>query len=156
MPSTTLSYSLASSQNDPANVRGADAGEDVSGEFERRREAGETGWQALRRKARRAPTRRLARTLDILQESCEHYGRAADLLLQAWRGSGGGPKAEREAKRGRRLLLGALGMLPPGEAQALPVVEAKSSESNIDPLYGRIAGEIAKDQTEARCWSGRG
>ena len=43
--------------------------------------------------------------------------------------------------------------LPPGETQALPVVEARSSESKIDALYGRAVGEIAKDRDEVRCWA---
>ena len=44
-------------------------------------------------------------------------------------------------------------MLPPGEAQAVPVVLGKTSETKIDPLYGRVAGEIAKEKAEVRCWS---
>ena len=139
--------------NDPANVRSGDTGEDVSAEFKSRVRQVRECSQGLRRQVGRAPTRRLARTLDILKEACEHYSRAAGLLLLAFRGGGGGAEAEREAERASRLLLRAYDILPPGGAQAVPVVGAKSSETKIDPLYGRVAGEIAKDQAEVRCWS---
>jgi hypothetical protein len=109
--------------------------------------------EGLRREVERAPTPRLARTLELVEEACEQYGRAANLLLQAWRGRGGGAKSALEAEKARRLLQRAYDMLPPGEAQAVPVVDGKSSETKIDPLYGRVAGEIAKGEAEVRCWS---
>jgi hypothetical protein len=109
--------------------------------------------EGLRREVGRPPTPRLARTLDVVEEACERYGRAANLLLEAGRGRGGGAKSAREAEEARQLMQRAYDMLPPGEAQAVPVVEGKSSETKIDPLYGRVAGEIAKDEAEVRCWS---
>ena len=131
--------------NDPANVRGA--------EFKRRLGMVGECSKSLRHQVRTAPTSRLARTLDVLEEACEYYGRAADLLLQALRGRGGVREAEREADRGRRLLDRAYEMVPPGEAQALPVVGAKSSETKIDLPYGRVVGGLAKAEAEVRCWS---
>lgn len=107
----------------------------------------------LRRQVGSAPTERLARTLDLLEKACAHYGRAADLLVQAARGGGGEQQAVLRASQGRRLFERVYVMLPPGGTQALPVMEAKSSESKIDALYGRVVGEIADDRNEVRCWA---
>jgi hypothetical protein len=134
---------------DPSNLRGADVGVAE----QRLRPVSECS-EGLRREVRMAPTPRLARIHDLLGEACEHYGRAADLLLKALRGRGAGARFLLEAKKGQRLQQRALDMLPPGEAQAVPVVGGKSDDTKIDPLYGRVAGDLAdEDEAEVRCWS---
>jgi hypothetical protein len=150
---------------DPSNLRGADVGE-IKRRLRPMRECSE----GIRREVRMAPTPRLARPLDLLEDACEHYARAASLLLKAMGGQGAGTRFLLEAKEGQRLEQRAHDMLPPGEAQAVPVVRGKSSDTRIDPLYGQVAGEIASDtrigplygrlageiarnNTEVRCWS---
>jgi len=99
----------------------------------------------LRHRVGRAPTARLERALARLEQACRH--------LQDAVGSTSPGSAEREGRRGGKLLLRADGLLPPGETRSLPVVAGVAVESHIDPKFSRIASELAGRDVEVRCWS---
>ncbi|MFY9579557.1 MAG: hypothetical protein WAQ33_09555, partial [Gaiellaceae bacterium] len=101
--------------------------------------------QNLERQVGNAPTARLQRAADTLEQACAHLELAVD--------SKSAGSAEQEGRRGGALLLGADQMLPPGETRSLPVLAGTATESRIDPKFSRIASDLAGKNVEVRCWS---
>jgi hypothetical protein len=79
------------------------------------------------------PTARLRRAFETFRSACRHL-RRADAV-------------------GARLLLQADQTLPPGEVRQLPVIAGVSSQSRLEPRFGRIASSLAGKDVEVRCWS---
>jgi hypothetical protein len=101
------------------------------------------------------PTVRLGNVWRLLHDACSHLRTFGDELstavttkdrryLQA---------AGLDAREGSDLLLRSDLLLPPGEAQALPVISGASAASHVDPKFSRIAGALAHHRVEVRCWS---
>jgi hypothetical protein len=58
-----------------------------------------------------------------------------------------------EARRGSQHLIEANNLLPPGEARGLPVIAGDTTQSRVEPRFGRVASVLAGKDVEARCWS---
>lgn len=104
-----------------------------------------------------APTERLGESARGFRQSCAHFRRGVDLLLQALAdGNGALGEAARDeiAEAGKEAAV-ASGMLPPGEKQALRVLEGPAEESRIDVRYSAVASRLAEKEVEARCWTRR-
>lgn len=104
-----------------------------------------------------APTERLNQAAESYRQSCGHFRRGVELLLEAI-----DDRDEDLAERARDQIVDAAkeasiasGTLPPGEKQALPVVRDGDGKSRIDPLYGEAASAAAGKEVEVRCWARR-
>ena len=92
-----------------------------------------------------APTARLRRVLELLEEACGHLEHAITATSTH--------AAEREGRRGGELLRRTDQLLPPGETRSLPMIAGASTASHVDPRFSRIASNLAGKDVEARCWS---
>ena len=103
----------------------------------------------------RAPTKRLQKAQAAFRRACTHLERFQNAVTLAiyQRQDYEVRQAQLEARRGSMLLLQADQMLPPGEVRPLPVVAGDSSESRIEPRFGRLASALAGKEVEVRCWS---
>jgi hypothetical protein len=101
------------------------------------------------------PTKRLAAGADLMGNACEHYASAAEKTLKGAEemDSRELDDARSETDRAVELVSHVNEIFPPGEAQAVPEIADESGRSRIDPLYSRVAGSIAGEEVEVRCWS---
>jgi hypothetical protein len=101
------------------------------------------------------PTARLRRTAKAFDRACTHLERFHNAMtLAVFRGEDYLiHQAQTEAKLGGHLLLRADGGLPPGEVRRLPVVAGDSTQSRIEPRFGRVASRLAGKPVQVRCWS---
>jgi hypothetical protein len=109
----------------------------------------------LERNVGPAPSARLQRALDTFGEACAHLERFHTAITLAINGqqSSQMAQAQQDAKRAAAILLRADQMLPPGEVHSLPVIAGATTESRVEPRFGRIASALAGKQVEVRCWS---
>lgn len=102
------------------------------------------------------PTRRTETGTELMAEVCVHYERFAEATVPALAGDREQAReAGEEAEKARELVVEFNKMLPPGEAQSVPVVDAPSRRSRINPRYGDAAEAFTRMPTEVRCWSRR-
>ena len=109
----------------------------------------------LERNVGPAPSARLQRALDTFGQACKHLERFHTAITLAINGqeSSQMARAQQDAKRAAAILLRADQMLPPGEVRSLPVIAGATTESRVEPRFGRIASALAGKQVEVRCWS---
>jgi hypothetical protein len=109
----------------------------------------------LRTDVGRPPTERLRSALAAFERACTHLQRFHNAItLALLRGEGYLVRqAQAEANRGGKLLLEADSGLPPGEVRPLPVIGGDSTESRIEPRFGKVASWLAGKDVEVRCWS---
>ncbi|MDX6437379.1 MAG: hypothetical protein QOK34_2213 [Gaiellaceae bacterium] len=110
----------------------------------------------LERNVGHAPSARLQRAFDTFGQACMHLERFHTAITLAINGqqSSQMAHAQQDAKRAAAILLEADQMLPPGEVRSLPVIAGATTESRVEPRFGRIASALAGKQVEVRCWSG--
>ena len=103
------------------------------------------------------PTERLASGAELMASACNHYRNVAEKALEGAEDMNADALAEArsEIERAVDLVARVNDVLPPGEAQAVPELGKRTGRSRIDPLYSRVAEEIAGDKVEVRCWSRR-
>jgi len=92
-----------------------------------------------------APTARLKRPLEALEQACTYFESATNETRAA--------DAKRDGRLGGRLLVQADQLLPPGETRSLAVVAGRLEASHVDPRLSSVAGRLAGKQVEVRCWS---
>lgn len=103
-----------------------------------------------------APTERLRDSARNFRESCRHFRRGVDLLLDAVdeQDEGLADRAQYQMIEAGKEASVASGSLPPGEKQALPTAGGeKVSGSRIDPRYSEAVSAITDKDVEVRCWS---
>lgn len=99
------------------------------------------------------PTQRLAQAAGLVGAACGHYARVAEEGMKAVRD--GSETGEQMLLAFRRAVTAGILLsekLPPGEAQRLPVREAKGNDSRINGRYGQVAGRLVERNVEVRCW----
>ena len=102
------------------------------------------------------PTQRLAQAAGLIGVACGHYARVAEEGMNAVRD--GGETGEQTLQAFRRAVTAGILLsekLPPGEAQRLPVQDAKGTDSRINGRYGQVAGRLVERNVEVRCWKKR-
>lgn len=102
-----------------------------------------------------APTARLRDAAAAFARACVHLEQIAPRTTRAVAGGGDAAvaRANSEVEAGTQLLLRANDLVPPGEAQELPVVAGPGSGSRVEPQLSRSASDLAGREVEVRCWS---
>ena len=103
------------------------------------------------------PTERLAEAAGLVEAACSHWSRVAEAGLEAVRKEGGA--SEEQTRQALRRAASASMLLseklPPGEAQRLPIWNAKGTRSRVNGRYGQVAGQLVETNVEVRCWGKR-
>ncbi|MGH3037604.1 MAG: hypothetical protein ACRDMU_10535 [Gaiellaceae bacterium] len=103
-----------------------------------------------------APTQRLAEAAGLVEAACEHYARVAEAGVEAARdGDVAAGQAWGDLRRAASASVLVSERLPPGEAQRLPIRNAKGKRSRINGRYSQIAGRLVETNVEVRCWAKR-
>ena len=109
-----------------------------------------------------APTARLEGVAAAAHRACDAYAAAAEAARAIVEGTGARvpllDEWETEFERAETAMASAaeaVANYQPGNAVDLPVKRGVTRVSRIEPLYGRVAGRIAGDEVEVRCWSRR-
>jgi hypothetical protein len=103
------------------------------------------------------PTERIAEAAALVEAACGHWARVAEDAMTAVRNEGDSAQGQtgQALRRAASASMLVTEKLPPGEAQRLPIRDAKGKRSRINGRYGQVAGTLVETNVEVRCWAAR-